>query len=168
MRIYNRIRPAGLVLLALLVAACAATPPLSRSLPRDIPPAGTLATWERADGRAEDGDRMVVYELYVNPGRPGLYEVTRFRVDRLEGPAAAPTRRSRDTEKLLWNARPDTHEPLVCYERTARRGWRTLWLRRWSWRRLAPGTPEYRAAMFTALRVYGLHRARLGLPPPPG
>jgi hypothetical protein len=71
----------------------------------------------------------------------------------------------KDTEKLIWNARPGAREPLFCYERAARREWRTLWLRRWAWRRLAPGTAEYRSAMFTALRVYSLHRARLGLPP---
>jgi hypothetical protein len=142
-----------------------AGPGLSRSLPREAPPEETLAAWERADGEAPDGDRVVVYALYVNPLRPGLYELTRFRVDRLEARPGARTRRVKDTEKLLWNARPGTREPLICYERAARRSWRTLWLRRWTWRRLAPGTAEYRSAMFTALRVYGLHRARLGLPP---
>jgi len=108
---------------------------------------------------------VVVYELYVNPLRPGLYEVTRFRVDQLEGPAGASARRVKANEKLLWNARPGTRDPLVCYERVPHRGWRTLWLRRWTWRRLPPNTAEYRSAMFTAIRVYGLHRARLGLPP---
>jgi len=166
MRIRNRIRRAGLLLLALLAPACAATQALSRTLPREIPAAETLAAWERADGEADDGEHVFVYELYVNPARPGLYEVTRFRVDGLEGAAGARKRRAIDTEKLLWNARPGTREPLVCYERASRRGWRTLWLRRWTWRRLAPGTEQYRSAMFTALRVYGLHRTRLGLPPP--
>jgi hypothetical protein len=165
MRARNRSRPAGLLLLALLAPASAKAQGLSRSLPPETPPAEELAAWERADGEAEDGEYVVVYALYVNPLRPGLYEVTRFRVDRLQGRPGAWTRRAKDTEKLLWNARPGTREPLVCYERVARRGWRTLWLRRWAWRRLAPGTAEYRSAMFTALRVYGLHRARLGLPP---
>jgi hypothetical protein len=152
-------------LLALLAPGSVTGPGLSRSLPREAPPEKTLAAWERADGEAQDGDRVVVYALYVNPLRPGLYELTRFRVDRLEARPGARTRRVKDTEKLLWNARPGTREPLICYERAARRNWRTLWLRRWTWRRLAPGTAEYRSAMFTALRVYGLHRARLGLPP---
>jgi len=138
---------------------------LSRKLPPETPSAETLAAWERADGEAEDGPQVVVYSLFVNPRRPGLYEVTRFRVDRIEGRPGARPRRVKDTEKLIWNARPGTREPLVCWERAAHRGWRTLWLRRWAWRRLAPGSAEYRAAMFTALRVYGLHRARLGLPP---
>ena len=138
---------------------------LSRTLPRETPTPATLAAWERADGEAEDGEQAVVYSLFVNPLRPGLYEVTRFRVDRLEARDGARARRVKDTEKLIWNARPGTREPLVCYEKAAHRGWRTLGLRRWAWRRLAPGTAEYRSAMFTALRVYGLHRARLGLPP---
>ena len=166
MRVRNRSRRAALLLLAVLGTACATAPGLSRRLPRDVPAAETLAAWERAGGEAMDAERVVVYELYVNPLRPGLYEVTRFRVDRLEGPAGGRTRRVKETEKLLWNARPGTRDPLVCYERTAGRGWKTLWVRRWAWRRLAPGTSEYRSAMFTAIRVYHLHRAKLGLPPP--
>lgn len=155
-----------MLLLALLAPACATGSGLSRRLPGKVPPAETLAAWERTDGLAEEGDWAVVYSLYVNPLRPGLYEVTRFRVDRLERRPGAVTRRRAETEKLLWNARPGMREPLVCYERAPHRGWRTLWLRRWKWRRLAPGTPGYQGAMFTALRVYDLHRARLGLPPP--
>ena len=161
----NRSRRAGLLLLALLVPTSGMAEELSRTLPRATPSAETLAAWERADGEAEDREHVVVYALFVNPLRPGLYEVTRFRIDRIEGRPGGRERRVKDTEKLIWNARPGTREPLLCYERTARRGWRTLWLRRWEWRRLAPGSAEYRAAMFTALRVYGLHRARLGLPP---
>ena len=166
MRARNRSRRVWLLALALLAAATAVAQGLSDRLPEGAPPAETLAAWERADGRTEQREWAVVYELYVNPLRPGLYEVTRFRVDRLEPGSGGRTRRVPETEKLVWNARPGTRDPLVCYERTGRRGWRTLWLKRWTWRRLAPGTPEYRAAMFTALRVYGLHRARLGLPPP--
>ena len=161
----NRSRGAGLLFLALLAPACATAPGLSRRLPSGTPPAETLAGWERAGGEAEDGERVVVYALFVNPLRPGLYEVTRFRVDRIEGRPGVRTRRVKDTEKLIWNARPGAREPLVCYERAARREWRTLWLRRWTWRRLRPGTAQYRSAMFTAIRVYALHRARLGLPP---
>lgn len=149
-----------------LAAASAEAQALSGTLPEGTPSAQTLAAWERFDGQAEDGEWAVVYSLYVNPLRPGLYEVTRFRVDRLEPRPGAAARRRADAEKLLWNARPGTREPLVCYERAPYRGWRTLWLRRWRWRRLTPGTPDYQAAMFSALRVYGLHRARLGLPPP--
>jgi hypothetical protein len=148
------------------LGASAQAQPLTGTLPDGPPSAVTLAGWERADGQAEEADWAVVYSLYVNPLRPGLYEVTRFRVDRLQRRPGAAARRRAETEKLLWNARPGTREPLVCYERAPQRGWRTLWLRRWSWRRLTPGTSEYQGAMFTALRVYGLHRARLGLPPP--
>jgi hypothetical protein len=166
MRASNRSRRAGLLLLTLLATAPAGAQGLSGRLPEGAPPAETLAAWERADGRTEEGDWAVVYELYVNPQRPGLYEVTRFRVDRLERGPDGETRRVPETEKLVWNAHPGTRDPLVCYERTGRQGWRTLGLPRWMWRRLAPGTPEYRSAMFTALRVYVLHRARLGLSPP--
>jgi len=151
----NRSRDAGALLLALVFGAlspAARAQELTASLPRDVPAAAAMSGWEKADGRAEVGEWSVVYALYVNPVRPGLYEVTRFRV-------------AHETEKLLWNSRPGSREPLVCYEWSGRRSWRSLWIRRWAWRRLAPGTEAYRAAMFTALRVYALHRARLGLPP---
>ncbi len=165
MRVRNRSRRAGLVLLAALAPACASSTALTRSLPRAVPAAKTVAGWEGAAGEAADGGQVVVYELYVNPRRPGLYEITRFRLDRLEGGAEARKRRLGQTETLLWNAHPGAREPLVCYERASRRGWRTLWLRRWTWRRLDPGTPEYETAIVTALRVYAFHRARLGPPP---
>jgi hypothetical protein len=165
MRVRNRSRGAALLLLAALAPGCASSSALTRSLPPAVPAAATIAGWETAAGEAEDGERVFVYELYVNPLRPGLYEITRFRLDRVEGPAEARRRHVGRTETLIWNARPGAREPLVGYERESRRGWRTLWLRRWTWRRLVPGTPEYQAAMFTALRIYGLHRARLGLPP---
>jgi hypothetical protein len=152
-------------MLAALAPACASSAGLTRSLPRAVPAAETVAGWEGVAGEVEDAEQVIVYELYVNPARPGLYEITRFRLDRREGTPEARQRRIGRTETLVWNARPGTREPLACYERVSRRGWRTLWVRKWTWRRLVPGTPEYQAAMFTALRVYGLHRARLGLPP---
>lgn len=165
MRTHNRSRRGGLLLLALLGSAPAAGQDLARTLPRGVPAGETLAGWERWGGEAREPDAVVVYALYVNPLRPGLYEVTRFRVDRFERRPGGKTRRVKDTEKLLWNARPGTREPLLCYERAGRRSWRTLWLPRWTWRQIAPGTTEYQTAMFTAIRVYSLHRARLGLPP---
>src|SRR5204862_5942948 len=113
MRIRNRSRRASLLFLALLVPASGMAEELARSLPRDIPTADPLAAWERADGEAEDGEQVVVYALFVNPLRPGFYEVTRFRVDRMEGRPGAPARRVKDTEKLIWNARPGTRAPLV-------------------------------------------------------
>jgi hypothetical protein len=161
----NRALLAGFFVMV-LAAASAEAQALSGTLPEGTPSAQTLGAWQRLDGQGEDGEWAVVYALYVNPLRPGLYEVTRFRVDRLQRRPGAAARRRAETEKLLWNSRPGTLEPLVCYERAPQRGWRTLWLRRWKWRRLTPGTPDYQGAMFTALRVYGLHRARLGLPPP--
>jgi hypothetical protein len=164
MRARNRIRAA--LLATALGAPPAHAPPLARTLPDGVPSPDTMAGWERADGEAADAGWAVVYSLYVNPQRPGLYEVTRFRVDRFERQGSGEARRVPETEKLLWNSRPGTREPLVCFERAPDRRWWTLWRRRWRWRPLTPGTPEYREAMLTAVRVYGLHRVRLGLPPP--
>ena len=116
-----------------------------------------MTGWEKADGRAEVGEWSVVYALYVNPVRRGLYEVTRFRV-------------ARETEKLLWNARPGSREPLVCYEWSGRRSWRTLWIRRWTWRRLLPGTEQYRAArrLMALWAVYACSSTGPPGPPAPG
>src|SRR5207245_5588598 len=156
----NRSRRAGLVLVAALAAGPATPGGLAGTLPSNVPAPQTRAGWERVSGEVRDGDAAVVYELYVNPIRPGLYELTRFRVDRLEAQGGGRARRVKDNEKLLWNARPGTNEPLICYERTGRRSWRTLWLRRWSWRRLGPDTAESRAATFTAIRLHNLRRPR--------
>jgi hypothetical protein len=97
MRASNRSRRAGLLLLTLLATAPAGAQGLPGRLPEGAPPAETLAAWDRADGRTEEEDWAVVYELYVNPQRPGLYEVTRFRVDRLERGPDGRTRRVPET-----------------------------------------------------------------------
>src|SRR5947209_17575046 len=94
----NRSRGAGLLFLALLAPACATAPGLSRRLPSGTPPAETLAGWERAGGEAEDGERVVVSALFVNPLRPGLYDVTRFRVDTLARRPALRTRRVKEPQ----------------------------------------------------------------------
>jgi hypothetical protein len=137
------------ILLALLFASTAvAAPRLSQDSPAEMPQGAALAKWERFAGQAQAGAVVVVYELWVNPRRPGLYEITRYRGFRVtpEGVRDDPNWR----EILLWNPGPD--EPLRCFERAADR-----------WERIPPHTDRLRDEMLRAMQVYGLYRREHGL-----
>jgi len=128
---------------------------LADTMPDELPPIATLAGWEKMAGRAELGGTTAVYELYVNPLRPALYEVTRFQLTTSTTGQDGRPRLEHETEKVLWNAAPGTREPLLCFEWTFKRSWRTLWLTRIGrWRQMEPGTPDYKEAMRMAIRVY--------------
>lgn len=151
-------KPVWLVLSVALLTGCVTAAPyrLTDTMPDELPDFATLAGWERLAGQADLGDdTIVVYELYVNPVRPALYEVTRFQLTTSTKRTDSGTRREPETEKVLWNAAPGTQAPLFCYEWTFKRSWRTLWLTRIGrWRQVEPGTPDYKAAMRMAIRVY--------------
>ena len=152
--------PAGAATLALVLAGAAA--PLASRLPRSLPDARTVDGWERVEGEGEQDGLRAAYRLYVDPSRPGIYRITQYRVAPVAGAAGAAA--VPETEKLLWNADPDRRVPLRCWERVKTRSWKTLWLwKAWRWRPLEPGSPRYRQEMTTAVRVYLLHRSRLGL-----
>src|SRR5207247_8734983 len=53
---------------------------LAERMPAELPDTVTVARWEKFAGQADMGDASVVYELYVNPVRPALYEITRYRL----------------------------------------------------------------------------------------
>jgi len=131
---------------------------LAERMPAELPDTVTIARWEKFAGQADMGDASVVYELYVNPVRPALYEITRYRLTTSAAGSDGRTRRHEETEKVLWNSAPGTREPLRCFEWIAQRTWRTLWLASaGEWRRMEPGSPAYRSAMGTAIRVYAAH-----------
>ena len=148
-RLLRQRRPMRRALLAAaLLAGCATagSQRLAERMPAELPDTATIAGWEKFAGQADIGADSVVYELYVNPRRPALYEITRYRLT---------TATSEETEKVLWNSAPGTGEPLRCFEWIARRTWRTLWLAgNGEWRRMEPGSPAYNSAMGTAIRVY--------------
>jgi len=136
--------------IAVLAAAAAAIGiawAFTPALPEGMPSAATLAGWEKVEGEAETVDSAVSYRFYVNPIRPALYELTRYRLTRIVQDANGSTERRTETEKVLWNARPDEKQPIICYE-----------LRDGSWRKLDHGTPEYILEMGTAIHVYSMHR----------
>jgi hypothetical protein len=98
----------------------------------------------------------------VDPERPGLYRITRYRTLALPTPPESSPEAG--NEILLWNAYPAERTPLLCFERVARRRFFTLWLvPHWTWDRIEPGTARYQAEMFRAIQIYGRHRASLGL-----
>jgi hypothetical protein len=123
-------------------------------MPAELPDV-TLDGWEKYAGTADMPQASVVYELYVNPRRPALYEITRYRLTTSSTDAEGRTRRHQETEKVLWNSAPGTAVPLRAFEWIARRTWWTLWLsRKGEWRPMEPGTAPYRSAMRMAIQVY--------------
>ena len=145
---------------AISIALAGTFATLTPELPRGLPDARILGRWERVEGEGERDGLRAAYRLYVDPSRPGLYRITQYRV--ASGAAGGPA--VPETEKLLWNGDPDRRAPLRCWERVKTRSWNTLWLwKAWRWRPLEPGSPRYRHEMTTAVRVYLLHRSRLGL-----
>jgi hypothetical protein len=140
---------------AALLAGCATTGSLAERMPAELPDDVTLSGWEKYEGTASIPPASVVYALYVNPARPALYEITRYRLTTSSTDADGRTRRHQETEKVLWNSDPGTSAPLRCFEWIARRTWRTLWLAtKGEWRAMEPGTADYRSAMKMAIQVY--------------
>lgn len=145
--------PTTLLALALAWAQALPTPVLSRDYPPDGPRAADVALWSRVQGDVETAELRVLYELLTNPERPGLYAVTRYRVTRRSQvlPSGAAGDDRTESEKLIWNARPGSREPLRCFAR-ADDG---------TWRALAHDTPEFKREMGTAISIYMLHRRAL-------
>jgi hypothetical protein len=142
--------PAAALLLALALAA------LTPQLPDGLPDAATRLSWERVAGTARRPDVEVEYELLVNPARPGLFTISRYRMTRVAKGAGGSEEHVRETEKLVWNPDPD-RAPLRVYELVTQRPWWLLGLvQRRHWSELPLGTPRYRDEMFTMIGVYGL------------
>jgi hypothetical protein len=153
---------AGLAFLVLLGCATAGPYRLTERLPAELPDAATIAGWERFAGEGSVGHSTVVYELYVNPVRPALYEITRYRLTSTETGADGRPRRHQETEKILWNPASVPTQPLRCFEWITRSSWKKLWLgASGEWRRIEPSTPAYKSEMQTAVQVYNLHNQRV-------
>ena len=95
------------------------------------------------------------YRFFVNPARPGLYSVMRYRLRAAPGSDLVPA------EKLLWVERPGEPVPLRCFELlpAARAGTA-------AWREMEPGTPEYLVEMQTVIAVLAARRQTLLAPAP--
>ena len=154
-------RNVGLATLVLLGCATVGSYRLTERMPAELPDAATISGWQRYAGHAQMGESTVVYELYVNPVRPALYEITRYRVT---STALLPDGRRRsheETEKVLWNPATVPRQPLRAFEWITKSSWKKFWLGApGEWRPIEPSTPAYRSEMQTAIQVYNLHNQR--------
>jgi hypothetical protein len=106
------------------------------------PPAAIFgfASWPSVSGEVRSDALSFGYRFHVNPDRPALYSVMRYRLR--EPPGGAPF-----TEKFLWVERPGARTPIRCFELSLGDGAR--------WRELTPGTDEYLREMGTLMAVLG-------------
>jgi hypothetical protein len=99
-----------------------------------------FAEWPSISGEVQTTELSFGYRFYVNPERPALYQVMRYRL-RLHGEGAA------STEKFLWVERPGERVPIRCFELPLGQGA--------VWREMRPGTSEYAREMHTLIAVLG-------------
>ena len=107
-----------------------------------------MVGWERIAGEVElDRPRIAVqYEFYVNPERPAIYEVVRYRVT--SAARCARTRRGR------WPARSCNGTGTGATS-AASSAWPTG--AGCAWHEMAKGGADYLREVPTLLRLYGAH-----------
>jgi hypothetical protein len=81
------------------------------------------------------------YRFYVNPQRPGIYSVMRYRLRTEKDGRKA-------TEKFLWVERPGKREPMRCFELGPGSGGAEK-----TWREMTPDTAEYQREMRILMAV---------------
>jgi hypothetical protein len=120
--------------------------PFNAPMPDGTPPIGS---WEKVAGDTVVGkpELRVQYEFYVNPRRPGLYELIRYRVSRADGSATAT---HPGLEKVQWHAGTNDFQRFECGP--GKDGPAPC---RWRWMR--PGSDEHQREVPTILWVYGVH-----------
>lgn len=146
-RAMSPLKAGAAAVLALATGPLAAMAPFSAELPRGVPAAAH--GWELISGDLEfENPRLSVqYEFYVNPVRPAIYEVVRYRVVEL-GPVAE-YRRYAPTEKLQWDRDGRDLRRYECVP--ASRGG-------CAWREMEKGGEEYLREVPVLLWLYGIHR----------
>jgi hypothetical protein len=142
----------SLLLVASLLAPPAFGGGLSVAMPAEGPSAQTLAGWQKITGDVTTATERITYQLYVNPARQAIYEVTRYQVTHLSKNPAGRVESRLETEKFLWNSKPGVKSPR-CFER----------LGSGAWTEMEAGSAAYRGEMLTAIRVYGFHQRALRL-----
>jgi len=156
-------RRGGAVLVVALALATGppahAAPALAIYLPEGVPEAREAEGWERIEGEVASDSQRIDYALYVDPRYGALYVVTRYRITVISRMADGREERRPERETLIWNSRPGSREPLRCYDLQAPPAGEGR--SPGEWRRVPAGTDEYRAAMATAVRLYGHHAEQL-------
>jgi hypothetical protein len=139
--------------IAVAVLALTATPlavaQFSKSVPQTIP---SVRGWERITGDLvfEDPRVAVQYEFYVNPARPAIYEVVRYRVTDL-GPVRTDKARYPTTEKLQWDRDGRDLRRFECVAASAAEAG-------CSWQEMEKGGAHYLREVPVLLWLYGAHQ----------
>ena len=111
----------------------------------------SVTGWERITGDLEfQSPRVAVqYEFYVNPARPAIYEVVRYRVTEL-GPRRKDGGRYPTTEKLQWDRDGRDLRRFECIEDTAG-------AKGCAWQEMEKGSDDYLREVGVLLWLYGEH-----------
>jgi hypothetical protein len=140
---------------ALLILASARMEAADFVAPPPVAIAG-LHHWEVVAGELDTPRISAGYRFFVNPDRPALYSVMRYRVRTPAGSGPVPT------ERFLWVERPGEPVPLRCFELLPGSSASPA-----TWREIEPGTAEYFVEMQT-VRVVLAARQRERSSPTPG
>lgn len=137
--------------IAVAILALTATPLAVAQFASNVPagvPSG--AGWERISGDLEFQDPRVAvqYEFYVNPARPGTYEVVRYRVTDL-GPRRKDRRPHPSSEMLQWDRDGRDLRRFECVEPLAESAC--------AWQELAKGGDDYLREVGVLLWLYDAH-----------
>jgi hypothetical protein len=143
---------AGVSALLAFVLSSPGRQDFTRRLPSGVPsPVG----WERVAGEAHFGNPplSVRYEFYVNPARPALYQIVRYRIH-----STRPDDDYGPSERLQWHlSGTKTLRRFECRETKGSVEEATPCV----WRELLPESAEYRRETSVILWLYGLHRSLL-------
>jgi hypothetical protein len=144
------LKAGAVAVLALATGPLAGLPQFTPAVPAGIPPMGG---WERIAGELEfESPRLSVqYEFWVNPERPAIYELVRYRVVEM-GPVA-PGRAYPVTEKLQWDR---DGRDIRRFECVAEPGGGC------AWREMAKGGQDYVREVPVVMWLYGVHRRVAG------
>ena len=121
--------------------------PFASVLPSAV---GDVSGWEVVSGEFETPRARGAYRFRVDPRRQAVYSLIRYRVELLT-PTGETERMRGLAERVVFNRRPGSREPLECWEREpagAAPGWRIV----------PPGTDEYRLEMAIVMQVLAVHR----------
>ena len=135
------------VTLLALTATPLAVAHFAETVPDVVP---SVTGWERIEGTFDlQKPRVAVqYEFYVNPQRPAIYEVVRYRVTELgpqkKGGTPYPT-----TEKLQWDLDGRDLRRFECVAPAAQDACK--------WREMAKGSDDYLREVGVLLWIYDLH-----------
>jgi hypothetical protein len=110
-----------------------------------------LAAWEVVEGELASPQLSAGFRFYVNPERPALYSVMRYRVRSGDASVKAPT------EKFLWVEHPGKAVPIRCFELLVPE---TAAGSPAKWREMVAGTGEYLREMQTVMAVLAQQRRK--------